>query len=78
MVAVTDSRFAITMNRGTFKDQSAFFADKFCMNVILLYFLGFAVWAFHHHHNIKIDIMSKEIYKIEDGPLLYFFKEAKT
>ena len=53
MVAVTDSRFAITMNRGAFKDQSAFFADKFCMNVILLYFLGFAVWAFHHHHNIK-------------------------
>ena len=53
MVAVTDSRFAIAMNRGTFKDQSAFFADKFCMNVILLYFLGFAVWAFHHHHNIK-------------------------
>jgi hypothetical protein len=78
MVAVTDSRFTITPDRRAFMYQTAFLAVKFCMHMILHQFLGFAPFAFHHHHNIKNDIMSKEIYKIEDGLLLSCLKEAKT
>jgi len=35
MVAVTDSRFTVTMDRRAFMHQTAFLAVKFCMHMIL-------------------------------------------